>query len=289
MPNTLSDPTPLVSVIVTTRNSGRTLDRCLAGIREQSHPRVELIVVDNNSTDDTMAIARRHADKVATLGPERSAQRNHGAAISDGEYLLFIDSDMVLSRDVVADGVAALRSSGLPGAIIPEQSFGEGFWTRCRILERDCYTGDDLVEAARFYTREAFLAAGGFDLELNGPEDWDLSRRIAAGRRLPRTRAQILHDEGRTSLRTAFVKRRYYAPGYLRYLRKHGGGVATQGNSLLRPAFLRNWRSLGRHPILTGGMLSLKAVEVAAVLQVAAEEGLGRRGRSSERQNQVYR
>jgi glycosyltransferase involved in cell wall biosynthesis len=284
-----SDTTPLVSVIVTTKNSARTLERCLAGIRDQSHPAVELIVVDNSSTDDTMAIAGRLADKVATLGPERSAQRNHGAAISSGDYLLFIDSDMVLSRGVVADGLRALQSTGLPGAIIPEQSFGDGFWTKCRILERDCYTGDDLVEAARFYTREAFLAAGGFDLELNGPEDWDLSRRIAAGRRLPRTTASILHDEGRTSLRTAFVKRRYYAPGYLRYLRKHGGGVATQGNSLLRPAFVRNWRRLGRHPVLTGGMLSLKAVEVAAVLQVAAEQSLGRAGRSAERSKQVYR
>lgn len=285
-----SDRTPLVSVIVTTRNSGRTLDRCLAGIREQTHPRVELIVVDNSSTDDTLAIAQRYADQVVTLGPERSAQRNHGAAISSGEYLLFIDSDMVLGREVVGDGVRLLLSSSLPGAIIPEESFGEGFWTRCRILERNCYSGDDLVEAARFYTREAFFAAGGFDLELNGPEDWDLSRRVAAGRRLPRTAAYILHDEGATSLRTAFVKRRYYAPGYLRYLRKHGRGVAGQGNSLLRPAFIRNWRQLGRHPILAGGMLSLKAVEVAAVLQVAAEQSLlGRSGRSAERGRQVYR
>jgi glycosyltransferase involved in cell wall biosynthesis len=285
-----SDSTPLVSVIVTTRNSARTLDRCLAGIREQTHPRVELIVVDNSSTDDTFAIAQRHADQVVTLGPERSAQRNHGAEISSGAYLLFIDSDMVLSREVVADALRSVLSSGLPGAIIPEESFGEGFWTKCRILERNCYTGDDLVEAARFYTREAFFAAEGFDLELNGPEDWDLSRRIAAGRRLPRTTANILHDEGRTSLRTAFVKRRYYAPGYLRYLRKHGRGVAGQGNPLLRPAFLRNWRELGRHPILAGGMLSLKAVEVAAVLQVAAEQSLlGRSGRSTERGRQVYR
>ena len=266
----------MVSVIVTTRNSERTLESCLSSVVQQTHRPLELVVVDNHSTDATEEIARRYADRVATIGPERSAQRNHGAAIASGEHLLFIDSDMVLEPDVVAEGLEALRRSGLPAAMVPEETVGEGFWTRCRILERSCYTGDDTVEAARIYTRKEFLEVGGFDPTLNGGEDWDLSRRVARGRRLPRARAVIRHDEGRTRLRTVYAKRRYYAPGYLRYLRKHGSDALAQGNPIIRAAYVRNWRRLARHPVLTAGMITLKAVEAAAVVEVAVEAKLNR-------------
>jgi glycosyltransferase involved in cell wall biosynthesis len=270
---------PLVSVIVTTRNSAQTLEACLSSVRRQTYPNVELIVVDNQSSDATKSIAAKHADHVADLGPERSAQRNHGAGIASGAFLLFIDSDMVLSANVIADGTSLLTSTGMPAAIIPEESIGVGFWTRCRVLERSCYTGDDLVEAARLYRRDAFTEAQGFDLDLTGPEDWDLSRRVARGRHLPRTAAIIRHNEGRTRLRTVYDKRRYYAPGYLRYLRKHGREVIMQGNPIIRPAYVRNWRTLARHPVLTAGMVGLKFVEFTAVLDVAARERLGvRRG-----------
>ncbi len=281
-----ADAEGTVAVVVTTRNSGQTLRACLASIRRQSHPGVELVVVDNHSSDDTLAIAHEYADTVDTFGPERSAQRNHGADMSSGAHLLFIDADMVLDPEVVAEGVALLRSKGLPAVVVPEETIGEGFWTACRALERGCYNGDDTIEAARLYTRAAFLEAGGFDLQLNGGEDWDLSRRVAMGRRLPRTRAIIHHDEGRTRLRTVYTKRRYYAPGYLAFLRKHGRGAVAQGNPLLRAAYVRNWRTLGRHPLLTAGMFTLKAVELAAVIDVAVDTKL--RGHTRDRSNEVY-
>ncbi len=262
---------PTVSVIVTTRNSARTIERCLASIAAQTYPHVELLVVDNASHDGTAEIARAHTAAVIDAGPERSAQRNVGCRHSSGSLLLFVDSDMVLDDAVVADGVRVLAESGADAAIIPEVSFGEGFWTRCRVLERHCYTGDDSVEAARLYRREAFLAAGGFDETLTGAEDWDLSRRVAAGRSLPRTAAIIRHDEGRITLRHTYRKRRYYAPGYLRYLHKHGRGAAAQGNVVFRPALLRNAGLLARHPLLGAGIVALKAAELVAVISVARE------------------
>lgn len=271
----------LVSVIVTTRDSAATLEACLRSIREQTHRGLELIVVDNHSSDATPEIAARVADRVATVGPERSAQRNHGAQLAAGDYLLFIDSDMVLSREVVSDALAALERTGMPAAMIPEETVGEGFWTRCRILERSCYAGDDTVEAARFFRREAFTAAGGFGVEWTGAEDWDLSQRVARGARLPRTVAIISHDEGRINLRALYRKRRYYGAGYLRYLREHGRGAAVRANPLLRAAYLRHWRTLARHPLLTAGMLGLKAIELVAVLQGAAEQALRARTAAS--------
>ncbi|HVC03671.1 MAG TPA: glycosyltransferase [Candidatus Acidoferrales bacterium] len=276
----------IVSVVVSTRNSGQTLEACLRSIRGQAHAATELVLVDNHSSDDTLEIANRYADKVVTIGPERSAQRNHGASLASGDLLLFIDADMVLEPDVVGEGARLLATGVIPAVVIPEETVGEGFWTACRALERGCYNGDDTIEAARFYSREAFVEAGGFDTELNGGEDWDLSRRVARGRRLPRTRAIIYHHEGRTRLRTVYKKRRYYAPGYLAFVRKHGSGAMAQGNPIFRAAYIRNWRTLGRHPLRTAGMFTLKAVELAAVLEVAVDTRL--RGHVRDRSNEVY-
>ena len=272
----MTDRPVLVSVVVPTRNSARTLDACLKSIRSQRHSAVELVVVDNHSSDQTAEIARRYADVFDTHGPERSAQRNRGAHIAKGEYLLFIDADMTLDPDVIDDCVEVAHTCGAPGVIIPEISVGVGFLARCRALERTCYAGDDTVEAARFYARSAFETSGGFDEELTGPEDWDLSIRIAAGAHLPRTASHIYHDEGELRLGTVLAKKRYYAESSLIYWHKHGRFAVGQANLLFRPAFLRNWRRLLRHPVLTVGFLSLKGLEVAAaalgVLQSQIQE-----------------
>lgn len=261
----MSKLNPLVTVIVPTRNSARTLESCLASIRAQLYDRIELIVVDNQSTDETLEIARRYCDIVESFGPERSAQRNRGARLGRGEYVLFIDSDMRLAPGVVSECVDAIRSSSAPAVIIPEESVGEGFLANCRALERSCYVGDDTIEGARFFTRADFERALGFDENLVAMEDWDLSTRVAAGRRLPRIRSYITHDEGRLRLGAVLAKKRYYSASALQYWRKHGRSTLGQSNLIFRPAFLRNWRRLLRHPVLTAGFLSLKGMETATV------------------------
>jgi len=256
----------LVSVIVPTRNSARTLEPCLQSIRSQLYHRVELIVVDNHSTDQSLEIARRYGDVIDVAGPERSAQRNRGAWLAHGDYFLFVDSDMTLAPRVVGDCLDAIRASGAPGVIIPEISSGDGFWARARSLERSCYVGDDTIEAARFFPRVEFEKSGGYDESLVAMEDWDLSMRIASGWRLPRTVGEIVHDEGKLRLRDALAKKRYYAASSQHYWHKHGRATLGQANLVFRPAFLRSWRRLLGHPILTAGFLSLKTLEATAVV-----------------------
>jgi glycosyltransferase involved in cell wall biosynthesis len=256
----------LVSVIVTTQNSERTLDACLASIRSQLYTPIELIVIDHESTDRTVQIAREYSQMVDSYGPERSAQRNRGANLAHGAYLLFIDSDMKLSPGVVSDCVAAMSANRAPAVVIPEVSFGEGFLAKCRSLERSCYLGDDTIEGARFFTRSAFETEGGFDETLTGPEDWDLSIRVAGSASLPRTTSQIWHDEGRIRVGAVMAKKRYYAASWASYVRKHPRRALGQANLIFRPAFRRNWRRLARHPMLTVGFLSLKGLETAAAV-----------------------
>jgi glycosyltransferase involved in cell wall biosynthesis len=223
-------------------------------------------VVDNHSSDDTLRIATQYCDTVEVAGTERSAQRNRGAQLAHGAYLLFIDSDMTLAPGVVGDCLDAVGAIDAPGVIIPEVSVGEGFLAHCRALERSCYVGDDAIEAARFFPRSSFEESGGFDETLTAFEDWDLSKRIAAGRRLPRTATYITHDEGRLRLGAVLSKKRDYGGSFRYYWRKHGHSSLGQANPVFRSAFTRNWRNLLRHPALTVGFLSLKVLETGAGL-----------------------
>jgi glycosyltransferase involved in cell wall biosynthesis len=254
----------LVSVIVPTRNSSDTLGECLRSIRNQSYQPVELIVVDNGSQDATPEIARRLADIVLDEGPERSAQRNAGARSSHGDYLAFIDSDMLLRADVVSDCVAKAQA-GADAVVIPETSFGDGLWARCKALERSCYYGDETIEAARFFRRESFFAVDGYDETIPfGPEDRDIHARVrAASGRIDRAQAMIDHDEGALAFGELLARKYYYGKATERYIRSHGA-LARRQLTVLRPAFLRHWRLLARQPLTATAMLMMKACELSA-------------------------
>jgi glycosyltransferase involved in cell wall biosynthesis len=252
-----------VSVIVPTRNSARTLAACLESIRAQEHRDLQVLVVDNRSTDATWEIAVPLSDVVLAAGPERSAQRNRAASRAAGEALFFVDSDMVLEPGVVAECVEA-AAGGAEAVVVPEASFGEGFWARCKALERSCYVGDASIEAARFFTREIFERVHGYDEALVGPEDWDLHERARrAGARLGRTTACIWHDEGRLSLRNLMAKKFRYGKTLGRYARKHPA-LAPSQLRLIRPAFLRHRGRLIRSPVTASGMVVMKTAEAAA-------------------------
>lgn len=257
----LSDErTAEVTVVVPTRNAARTLEACLTSLRLQSVPCV-IVVVDNHSDDETQAIAGRLADVVAVAGPERSAQRNLGAALAPAPFVGFIDADMVVGGEVVAEAAAALRA-GAGAVIVPEHSFGEGFWAEVRAFERSFYVGSDSIEAARFFRWEVFEEAGGFDADgLPGPEDWDLSGRARRLAPVERVTAMIEHDEGRPTLVDLWRKKAYYGPGLGEYVRTHGQASLQ---ALDRPYLRRPSLLLSRGPLLGAGLVLLKTGEAVA-------------------------
>jgi glycosyltransferase involved in cell wall biosynthesis len=252
-----------VSVVVPTRNSSRTIEAALRSVRDQTFPGVELIVVDNASQDETAAIAARFADAVYDRGPERSAQRNYGAARAVGEYLLMLDSDMLLERDVLARCVEVIESASAVGVVIPERTVGVGFLAAVRALERSCYVGDPDIEAARFFARGEFERHGGYDERLSAGEDWDLPARMreSGGQIVRAEGVWVLHDEGRAHLLPHLRKKFYYGRTLAGYARRHPTLARRQ---LLRPAFVREWRRLARSPILGLSVIALKLLELGA-------------------------
>lgn len=259
---------PLVSVLVHTKNSDRTILEHLESIENQSYKNVEIIVVDNNSEDDTIKIAKNFTKNIFNFGPERSAQRNLAAKKSNGDYYLVPDSDMILEKDVVKECVEKVEdNSEIKAVIICEKTQGVGFWAKCKALERECYVGDNVIEAARFFEKSVFWEMGGYDENITGPEDWDLPQKIKRKYKIGRIRSQIIHDEGKVTLLGLMKKKYYYAKKVSVYLKKHP--LETTGSQiiyLLRPAFYRNWKKLLKNPIITCGMIFMLFLEQLAGL-----------------------
>lgn len=285
---------PLVSVVVTTRNEERHIANCLESITLQSWPRLESIVVDNASTDRTKDIARRYTDKVYDKGPERSAQRNLGMAeAAEGEFVMYLDADMICSPLLVEACVRRMQGSGCLALYVSEVVLGTSYWSRVRRFERSFYDGT-VIDCARFMRTDAFKAAGGFDPTMSGPEDWDLDRKLrdagpvellepsAPGLTAPDHWPQadyirgrgaawtgpetlIYHNEAEFDLGNYLSKKGYYARSFDRYMEKWGADDRDVRRQLglgyrFFGVFLERgkWRRLLAHPVLTGGMYFLR-------------------------------
>jgi len=254
----------LVSVIVPTKNSAQTLEDCLKSIGNQTYKYVELIIIDNFSTDDTPEIAKRYTKYFYSHGPERSAQRNFGVSKAKGEYIAIIDSDMNMEPSVVEECVEAINSPGVVGVVIPEESFGQGFWAQCKRLERSFYVNVPYMEAARFFHKAIFEKVGGYDVSMVSGEDWDLSQRIQNMGRLSRAESYIYHDEGRLSLLKTLRKKYYYSQKFANYKKKNESQLAVQEQTSLLNRywlFLSQPGKLFHNPLLGIGMLFMKTCE----------------------------
>lgn len=256
---------PIVSAIIATKNEEKVIKNLLESLKKQTYRPLKIVVVDNNSIDRTKEIAQKYTKLVFNRGPERSRQRNFGVQKASGKYVLILDADMELELGVVEECVGIIeKNSAAKAVVIPERSFGIGFWAQCKALERSCYLGDETIEAARFFDKQTFFEFNGYDEEITGPEDWDLPQRIRKKYKIGRIESFIHHNEGRLSLWRTMKKKYYYAQKFTVYMKKHPKIAYQQANLFFRPAFFRHWRNLLRHPILALGMFFMRGCEMFA-------------------------
>ncbi len=119
--------TPLVSVIVPCFNAAPWLGEAIESVLAQTHPAIETIVVDDGSTDESVAVARRYAPRGVQVvtQPNRgaSAARNHGLRLARGAFIQFFDADDVLGPEKIALQLRLLADS-------PEGCIAAGPWAR---------------------------------------------------------------------------------------------------------------------------------------------------------------
>lgn len=259
-----SDSSNRVSAVVPTKNTVRTLDRCLRSIKGQTWTDVELVVVDNFSTDGTWEIAHELADIAVQSGPERSSQRNLGVEKASGDWIIWIDADMELPATIIERALDAAELESAEAVFIPEVTVGDGYWTRCRALERSCCTDEILVQSPRLIRRDYLLASGGFRTSLSGTEDAELrTRMLAEGIKMTWIPDLIIHDEGRLRIAGVLSKRYYYGRGLAWYQRAHPGALGGQAAAAVG-AYRRHWRKLAADPTVAAGVIAMRASELAA-------------------------
>lgn len=260
----MSNSLPLVSVIVPIYNSADYVGLCLQSINDQTYGNIELVVVDSErSTDDAKKVAEKYKATYFKYGAERSIQRNYGVKKAKGEYVAIIDSDMKLDKKVIADCVEVAMKSNSGAVIIPEKSYGEGFWAECKALERNCYIGDETIEAARFFLKSVYTKLGGFNERMISGEDWDLTVRVRKeGLQVGRVKSLILHNEGKINLYKDLKKKLYYAKNADAYLSANAPGLLQTLLFIFRPAYFRNWKMLLSDPIHFVGFVIMKFLEI---------------------------
>lgn len=268
-------PTPLVSVIVPTYNSQETVRQCLQSIRTQTYKRVEKIVVDRYSVDETTQIARQFKARVLFVTRERSTAKNLGARKADGEFLIFVDSDMELAPKIIEECVKLCTEKNFDAIVIPLITETLGFLAECRKLERELYNHDpNYFLMPRFFRKNTFLDVHGFDERLICGEDFDLARRYEnRGYRIGTATSPIKHCEGKLSLKKIVLKAHYYGKSLLPFFSKEPT-LVLRGYCPTR--FARNIKRLLEQPVYLVGLITIKLFEYIAYLTGIFADALGR-------------
>ncbi len=253
-----------VSVVVPTMNSADTLLRCLESIKSQDHTNLEIIVVDRFSSDQTISIAKQYADHILQNNDKRSKARNQGAGRSDGRYLLFVDSDMELGKSVVRDAVFLCETEGCDSVIVPEISFGAGFWSKCIALEKKIYLQNATIESPCFFRRECFVNIGGYDERLEAGEDWDIFARFKEFYKVGRIQSIIRHNEGKPNLKKLFLKKYYYGHTIQRYVEQDKQHAKIQ-LSPIRFINRSSLRAFHESPCYWIGLIFMKSIQFIAL------------------------
>jgi glycosyltransferase involved in cell wall biosynthesis len=186
---------PVVSIVIPCYNQGRFLPEAIGSALQQTHPFVEVTVVDDGSTDDTASVIEDYPTIRRVAQPNRgvTSARNAGLFESRGEYVVFLDADDILLPHAVTAGVECLDAH-------PDWAFVTGHVALMNqdgspagvpVQEHD--TTDPYLELLRanyiwtpgaaMYRRTVFGTTGGFDARAGPSADYELNIRIA--RRFP--------------------------------------------------------------------------------------------------------
>ncbi len=201
-PNTRCDPsvgpgqdaaaTPLVSIVIPCYNQARYLGEAIESALKQTYSTIEVVVVDDSSTDHTALVAQSFLPVRYVHQPNGgvAAARNKGFELSHGEYVLFLDADDRLLPHAVESGLRLLQAH--PRCAF---AFGSAYYVNQSSTRRDrhlfpCNLTErifpQLLEcnfianpAMVLYHRWALVSIGAFDVAVSASADYDLYLRIS--------------------------------------------------------------------------------------------------------------
>ncbi|MHB8809648.1 MAG: glycosyltransferase family 2 protein [Desulfobulbaceae bacterium] len=182
-----------ISVIVPNRNGAKTIGMCLEALFRSVYDGFEVIVVDDCSSDDSVAVIRGYPCRLIALGRQHgaAAARNIGAGQSRGELLFFIDADCLVQEDTLhlaEELAAAWGKETVIGGTYTCRPHDLGFYSLFQSLFIHFSEGkrgqscDYIAGHAMLIARETFRQSGGFPADfLPLIEDVEFSHRLRAG------------------------------------------------------------------------------------------------------------
>jgi glycosyltransferase involved in cell wall biosynthesis len=175
----MSSAPGLVSVVIPTYNRAGLVRQAVESALAQTHAGVQIIVVDDGSTDSTLAALEPLRNDITYVFQEnrgRSAARNAGFALAKGEFLVFLDSDDLLPPTRLRLQASYLLEHPAIGAV-----FGRQEWLNpAPWMARDAVYGDidGIPLSSAMFRREVLLELGGYDQSFVQGEDMDLLIRM---------------------------------------------------------------------------------------------------------------
>lgn len=184
----MKDNLPLVSIVIPSYNYARYLDEAIKSVLSQTYPNIELIVLDDGSTDDTQEILKRYADQFYWETQENMGQAetlNKGWRMSRGEILAYLSADDVLYPEAVAVSVKCLQVNPSivltycdydlidPSSSVLRRVNAPVFDYQEMIVKFVCPPGP-----GAFFWRDAFEATGLWDRKLKQIPDYDYWLRL---------------------------------------------------------------------------------------------------------------
>lgn len=202
---------PTISVIIPTLKEEGFLERTLKNLQNIELP-YEIIITDGGSTDATLDIARRYTDKIVVWDKPRrqtfGEAKNAGAAVASGEFLVFIDADVLIPepQKFFEETVAAFhRDPKLAGLTVPLKPWPENHslvdalfcaplnWFY--MLSNNVFRSGNASGEFQMMRTEAFNKMGGYAEYLVAAEDNDMFRRLATlGRTLSYSKLYVRHS-----------------------------------------------------------------------------------------------
>jgi len=180
---------PLVSVIIPCYKQAQYLPETVESVLKQTYPRVEVVVVNDGSPDDTESVARAYGDRIRHIGRPNggiSAARNTGIAHAGGAYVKFLDSDDSLHPDQIQwqmDAIAGRQDAvSFTGCRLFRDGHPEHFIDhvpRATNLVPDLFKDLDWGSILCYlFPRKLVDAVGGFAEGVHHAEDWYFACRV---------------------------------------------------------------------------------------------------------------
>ena len=197
-----------VSIIIPAYNSARFLRAAIESALRQTRPALEVIVVDDGSTDETSEILEQFGDRICVQHQENrgpAAARNTGISAARGDFLLFLDSDDVLLPACVELQLARFEAEPSLGLVHSDVEFVDPEGTLVRVADQglEGRIARELLLLERpvissagsgiMVPRRVAEEVGGFDDRLRASEDWDFCYRIASRYPVGRVAQTLLH------------------------------------------------------------------------------------------------